>query len=1499
VALKLTSPEVAAAESLTDTTTLNAPQGLQLSATGYGPTTSPVKAMSFKQARKYAMKMGMTDSTRGLQQMYANLTNKSSLLETLKKKDEKLKSIFENPDYGDKAFQAYLGSAIALDPIGWIPLVGWAKKSKSLTDAAKYGAGMGGAYSALSYVGEGESRLLNAATGVTAGGVLGLGGGAIARAVTKSLGRKTAMPSSTDIQKKNIEDRALLTRQGKDLSPEETDEVISKAIAQLEEQKPEVIGEGIKSFYKDIAGDKVWDLAVQNWGSALVGVAAGAGGYNAFEDPESTQEQKIMAGLLFALGGASGTKALSKVMTKNGTLGEVMASGIVDNYGLSKRYTDVIQSSIGDVNTVASKFAEVVEELQTLSTKERQTLTAMITGEIDDVPELVGFKIKTRNTIKKAGQMMVDAGLLSQEVFNKNSETYLKRTYEKYLRNDIDKSGYQAARQLKLIGDELRARGVGNTKQLSKAAYERSLNPSSKTFGDYEGYTVVPLTTTVAKSSYDKILNKIEKQRVEKISNYKLTDTVKDIRDWKVLSNDGEFVKLESTKEITLTADYTKAQRKAMGEIEDAAFNVAETGRLMTNDLSTFKVYENIAKDDVLSMTKLGYESKLADGSIQASDWVKVPEDSLNELIKVAGKPIKKYGQLAGKYVPKEVYDDLTRIQKLKDDDNQILSGYLAINRLWKKSKTAWNPVVHVNNTVSNIILYDLADASYKFMGRGFKELNKGLNKEKDSEIFNLAKQYGVFDVDLVSKELTKQGKEIGDDILSKLSDDILGEIGGAQKYSEGVYKKLASKGYDMTAGKLEKFYQMEDQAFRMGLFMDRLSKGMSPAEAAADAKKWFIDYDINAPLINMMRRGPTPFLSYTYRVIPLLAEAAIRRPWKFAKWSLGAYLLNEAGNAMGPGTPETERELMRDEMKQKLFGMPFLPSTTIKTPFASERKGRDGESIPLYIDVKRFIPGGDVFSVGEKGIGIPIPFTDSKSLKLPSTLTPSFGALGEIFIPLMTGVDPFTLREIEGLGLGNDDAVKLQHIMSRLTPNIPSTAFSVPLFEKLGKEPGLGLKAGEYTPFNETFGSKKIVKAFRQAQDGLESQYGTKFTPFEAIMSTFGFKLQPIEISQLLGIKQAEFKRYFTKVKLGVNTARKDMAQGKISKEEAEKKIDTLYRGLEKEVTRYQILEDSRVNKVKGGYVVPQVKDDPKNRVDPFTGEPYIEEDTEKRDMFLEGGEVNAFTPLESEIQQLQSQAESNLTNPDLYIEGIQKEINKRKGFLYGSLVRRKRFAQGTDEPITEEPLTKEAAKSLRRLMLEFEAKDRGWEGQEQIDRVLDFQNKVAQVESDNMPNRIQGSLPTNPTVPVKGKEGLPGRGKYQVEKTTPNKVGSNTTWVNRTLNYFGTDAKGKVGGGQRAGLVLSEEDRRLLSQPNVDFSTLPEGLQDVTMTANMLQHPDFSVTDLANGKLPYDEAYVDYHWAGWKKTNDLDAREKKKTWFNDLTAPKPQPVQPIEPIQ
>ena len=1258
----------------TVTPTPNQIQGIKAisldgSSSGFGG-----KSISKQDALRYAMKMGMTDSSRGLQQVYAKLTKKSSLLDTLKQKDEKLRAIFENPEYGDKAFQSYLGSAIALDPVGWIPLAGWMKKSKSLADATKYGAGLGGAYGATSYVGEGESRLLNAAAGATGGGVLGLGGAAVARSITKALGKEPIIPSSSDIQKRNIEDRALLTQEGKALTPEEIDEVVSKAVTDQQAQKPDVMGESVKTFYTNVAGDKLWDVAVQNWGSGIVGVAAGVGGYNAFNDPESTEAQKIIAGVLFSLGGVGATKALSKISFNSGTLGDIMSRGIVDNYGLPQRYTDVVKASTGEVNKLATQFAEIVEETQTLTMEQRKLLNGMITGEIDEIPELGGFSVKARNVIKKAGQEMVDAGLLSQEVFNKNIDTYLKRTYEKYLNKQISKEGYQAARQLKLIGDELRARGSKNTKKLTIAAYNRSLKPTSKTFNDYAEYTPVPLTSIVSKVRYEKIQNKISKQKRENINNYKVTEEVKDIRDWKVVDDDGTSLKLESTKEINLRRDYTKAERVAMGEIEDASFNIAETGRLMTNDLTTFKIYENIAKDDTLSLSKLAFDDKISKGLIQVDDWVQVPSDVLNQTLKVKGKPIKKYGQLSGQYVPKEIFNDLTRIQNLKQNSDGVLNGYLAVNRLWKKTKTAWNPVVHVNNTVSNIILYDLADANYKFMGRGFSELQKGLRKDKDATFFKLADEYGVFNSDMLTQELRKQSSEIGDDILRKLSDETAPEIINAQQYSLGVLQKLGRKTKNLTVDKLERFYQLEDQAFRMGLFMDRLAKGMSPAEAAADAKKWFIDYDINAPFINAARRFPTPFLSYTYRVVPLLAEAAVRRPWKFAKWSLGAHLLNEAGNTFGPGNEQEERALMREEMQQKLFGMPFLPSTTVKLPFASERKSSTGEAVPLYIDLKRFIPGGDVFTVGEKGIGIPIPLTDNRSIKLPTTLTPSFGALGEIMIPIMTGVDPFTLQKIEGLGLGNDDAVKLQHIASRLTPNIPSTAFSVPLFKAFQKPGAEPIDVTRYDPFGETFGSKKIVQAFRRAKEGTETQYGTNYTPFEAIMSVFGFKLQPTEISKLLGIKGAEFRRFYATTKKSVRKISRDLSQGTISQEKAEEELDELYRNLEREALRFQDIAQARQQNVRGGYIVPQVKDDPKTRINPLTGEPYEEEEETRtpRQGFIVGGmaqsEVTGTTPLENELYALQQQSEVGLPQEDEY-GGIEKKERgvKRLGFVEG----------------------------------------------------------------------------------------------------------------------------------------------------------------------------------------------------------------------------------------
>ena len=38
---------------------------------------------------------------------------------------------------------------------------------------------------------------------------------------------------------------------------------------------------------------------------------------------------------------------------------------------------------------------------------------------------------------------------------------------------------------------------------------------------------------------------------------------------------------------------------------------------------------------------------------------------------------------------------------------------------------------------------------------------------------------------------------------------------------------------------------------------------------------KEFVDYDINAPVINWMRNNVTPFSAYTYRIVPFWRNLA------------------------------------------------------------------------------------------------------------------------------------------------------------------------------------------------------------------------------------------------------------------------------------------------------------------------------------------------------------------------------------------------------------------------------------------------------------------------------------------------------------------------------------------------------------------------------------------------------------------------------------------------
>jgi len=250
---------------------------------------------------------------------------------------------------------------------------------------------------------------------------------------------------------------------------------------------------------------------------------------------------------------------------------------------------------------------------------------------------------------------------------------------------------------------------------------------------------------------------------------------------------------------------------------------------------------------------------------------------------------------------------------------------------------------------------------------------------------------------------------------------------------------------------------------------------------ATQQGTKWFIDYDIQAPAINLLRASALPFLAYTYRVVPLLAEASLTQPAKFAKWAALGYGLNQIGTTLGKGDTEKERNLMSKDDQQRVFSLPFLPHRMVKVPV-----NMGGN--PTYIDITRWTPGGDVFEL-RQGEG-QWPF-------LPTPLQPSFGGVGAIAFG-MAGYDPYTAQPVAGLGAPGwfDSTTKLQNIAYQFIPNIAVI-------------PG-------------TYAHKKVVRTVREGGTRFQDDLG----PLQALLDTLGVKLKPADLKTLEFRKQAELRR-------------------------------------------------------------------------------------------------------------------------------------------------------------------------------------------------------------------------------------------------------------------------------------------------------------------------------------------------------------------------------------
>ena len=1075
----------------------------------------------------FATQLGFFDTYRGVKQISGIDTEK------MKADQKKLYEFMENPDGSTNyaVAAAYFGSAI-LDPAGWLlPIT----KAKTLYAAAKYGFVNAGIVGAVGYVD--EESILDTRTKQAA--VSALGGTILGPTVTgigkKIKGEKVFARESIGIP--GFDTASIKTIADADLQKIKLQNEAGKkdrnafARRKIEIDEPELLKDipsdkskllrGPRSYFRETIlkpienkfgkpalnyltngeyGSRV--LGVRFGGAEASGSVAGFGiGYTYGDEdtPITTKFSRAFTGALLGAGGIKGArmKTITKTFGKGEDQTEEISESLldflgrqfVDGYGLPKGFKGLKAEAAGFANHIGSKFTYMAQKIQrNLTPDEQKILINILEGDtkLKVAPvKLQELSIQSRKLITEMAQDYVDMGLITKETFKRNKDIYLKRSYRGKLEN-------------RPFGEELKNRGA--TLTVTKDEY-------NKIYKKQRAYT-----TTSQKQSKDGIFREVEGSK----------KLIKGHRGWELLpSSETAFKKLKKDDPVNIRWEYTKPQRVGLGEIEDAAYAIAETGRAGSATLSQYRLFDNISKQgytfDNLSKVPRDLRSK----------YKQMPTTALSK----TGDKLR-YGNLAGKYVPEEVYKNLLATHNYYKK-SEFLKNYRTLNSYWKVSKTAWNPTVHVNNIMSNVILHDLVDAEFKYLLPAWKALLKHnkvnkAGKVQRSELVETATKYGVFDADLISTELKNIQATSSARFPYKMTEGV-DEFNNAVNMARNVFDDSVVKG-KLGLTKMTDWYRFEDKVFRLSVFQDRIAKGWKLQDAALDARKAFIDYDIDAPAINWMRNTITPFLAYTYRIIPILAETAIVRPWKYAKYAALGYGLNKMGDVVGGGDEEAERALMPERKSGRFMNVGFLPYRNIKIPIPPDEDGN-----PFYMDFTRFVPGGDIMDLGSGALpGVPAP------------LQPSGGLAGEVLFPL-AGYDLFNQKKIKGLGGGawEDLKVKGNAIIDKLIPNIPFV-------------PG-------------TYSTEKI----EASRKGMKTPFKSDVEEIVTIAQTVGFKIDKADLAVLKAGKVFELKRKITAFKEQISELRKDYIKGKINKEEFNMKANKIAEKIKIIADKYQVKFD------------------------------------------------------------------------------------------------------------------------------------------------------------------------------------------------------------------------------------------------------------------------------------------------------------------------------------
>jgi hypothetical protein len=339
------------------------------------------------------------------------------------------------------------------------------------------------------------------------------------------------------------------------------------------------------------------------------------------------------------------------------------------------------------------------------------------------------------------------------------------------------------------------------------------------------------------------------------------------------------------------------------------------------------------------------------------------------------------FGPLRGAFVLRPIADDLLPIMQGVDPNaDTLLTHAYEIEQkaiaIFKMGKVALNPPTIIRNMISNMLQQNMRGRPLSYV---FKDLLTATNTllndkigidDKHNKYLKEAIKYGLFNTSWSATEIKEVLKEFEYLVQKNNIADIVGAISKGN-IKEAV-KGTGAKVFKGMQG-LAKYYGRIDDIAKLSIYIQMRETGLEGAStlgvikqaagqklegapidiSVREAMKWGMDYSLAPRSIKHARRHVVPFISYQYKIAPLIAESLVKRPLVIGKFAAIPWLLAQ----------HVIRKFdIDDEEWERLLKLlpPYIKES--KTHMVMPWKSPDDQW--QWINVEFFFPWGNIFSM-------------------------------------------------------------------------------------------------------------------------------------------------------------------------------------------------------------------------------------------------------------------------------------------------------------------------------------------------------------------------------------------------------------------------------------------------------------------------------------------------------------------------------------------------------